>query len=69
MCLTVRSMRIMEQLDQDGLICKSKFLGEDEMAVKVEFYNFLFWCSCTGPFALMNARAESQTLWPSALQT
>jgi hypothetical protein len=47
MCLTVRSMRIMEQLDQDGLICKSRFLGEDEMVVKVEFYNFLCWCSCT----------------------
>lgn len=44
MCLTVRSMRIMEQLDQDGLVCKSKFLGEDEMVMKVEFYNFLFWC-------------------------
>jgi acyl-CoA hydrolase len=40
-------MRIMEQLDQDGFICTSKFLGEDEMVVKVESYNFLFWCSCT----------------------
>jgi hypothetical protein len=47
MCLTVRSMRIMEQLDQDGLICKLRFLGEDEMVVKVEFYNILCWCSCT----------------------